>query len=290
MAFTLRASVYRFAACAPLLLLVAGSHALSAQCLQNHYVSDSLTAAQRDCQPLATLTDVPPAQMTPDAQALLTSRHEDLARAARFHGFDIDAPGWSYTQSISPIVQRHLLMAFVHEGSGRDRSRFVAIIPQAGDELVQVVPAYSHGLHPFRSDWQDKGTYSVFNRLLKSERGIGPLTNNSAWVNYAALYIAVAGGVPAIPVESDSVLANWNLTVRRATTPVILIAKNGNATIAFSEISDQARSVSWKLNFNKHGQVEKASRTELRPQNVVTQQLAKETDFEHLPAPSSLNR
>lgn len=290
MAFTLRASAPGFAACVALTLLGTGSQVLRAQCLQNHYVSDGMPSSQRDCQPLATLTVVPPAQMTPDAQALLAARHDDLVRAAHFHGFDVEAPGWSYTQSISPIVQKHLILTFVHEGRARDRSRFVAILPQAGNELVQVVPTYSHGLHPFRSDWQDKGTYAVFNRLLRSERGVAPLTSNSEWVNYAALYIAVAGGVPAIPTESDSVLANWKLTVRRATTPVILVAKNGNAAIAFSDISDPSRSVSWKLEFNKQGQVEKASRSEQRPEKVVTQQLAKESVFEQLPTPSSLNR
>jgi hypothetical protein len=290
MAFTPRTATHTFALCAPLLLVAMGGQTLRAQCLRNHYISDGQPASQLDCQPLATLTDIPPAQMTPDAQALMTGRHNDLARAARFHGFDVDAPGWSYTQSISPIVQKHLILAFVHDGPVRDRSRFVAIIPQDGNELVQVVPAYAHGLHPFRSDWQDKGTYAVFNRLLKSERGMEPLTSNSEWVNYAALYIAVAGGVPAIPTESDSVLANWKLAVRRATTPVILVAKNGKATIAFSEISDQSRSVSWKLDFNKQGQVEKASRSELRPQTVVNQQMARDHDFEPLPTPSSLNR
>ena len=272
-----------------LLLLASASLVSRAQCLQNHYVSDGLPASQLDCQPMATLTDVPASQMTPDAQALLATRHADLVRAARFHGFDVDAPDWSYAQSVSPLVQKHLILAFTHDGDSRERSRFVAIIPQAENELVQVVPAYSHGLHPFRSDWQDKGTYAVFNRLLRSEREPGAISTNSAWVNYGALYIAIAGGVPAIPTESDSVSAGWNLAVRRATTPVIMIAKNGTASIAFSELSDPSRSGSWKLNFNKHGEVEKASRSDFRPQSVKVQQLTRDAALEHLPATSSLN-
>ena len=207
-----------------------------------------------------------------------------------FHGFDVDAPGWVYSQSISPIIQKHLILAFVHAGSERERSRFVAIVPQDRRELVQVVPAFSRGLHPFRADWQDKGTYSVYNRLLRSERAPGPITTNSAWVNYAALYIAVAGGIPAIPTVSDSISAGWKLAVRRATTPLIMIAKNGSATIAFSEISDESRSASWKMYFNKQGQVEKATRSDLRPQQVRVMQLSKDSDLEHPPAPSSLNR
>ena len=285
MAFILRA-----ATCALPMFFMLGGRTLTAQCLQNHYVSDGLPASQLDCQPMATLIDVPPGQMTPDATALLASRHEDLVRAARFHGFDIDAAGWAYSQAISPIIQKHLILAFVHAGPERERSRFIAIVPQARNELVQVVPAYSRGLHPFRADWQDKGTYSVFNRLLKSERAPGPLISNSAWVNYAALYIAVAGGIPSIPTTSDSISAGWNLAVRRATTPVIVLMKNGTASIVFSEISDEARSVSWKLNFNKHGQVEKATRSDLRPQKIVIGQLADEKAVEHLPHPSSLNR
>lgn len=283
-------SAFKIAACAPLLLSALVSAILHAQCLQNHYVSDGAPSSQRDCQPLATLTDVVPANMTTAAQALLDSRRADLVQAARFHGFDLDTPGWTYTQSVSPIIQQHLILAYVHPGAGKDRSRFVAIIPQSDKELVQVVPAYSHGLHPFRADWQDKGTYSVFNRLLKSERAPGPITNNSAWVNYASLYVTIAGGMPAIPMETDSVIATWKLAVRRATTPVILVAKNGSATIAFSEISDQTRTINWKLDFNKHGQVEKASRTELRPQTVRVHAMAKDPDAEHLPVPSSLNR
>lgn len=282
-------SALRIATYTPLLLLVLASQVSHAQCLPNHYVSEGLPASELDCQPMATLSTVPASEMTPDAQALLATRHADLASAARFHGFDVDAPGWTYTQSVSPIVQKHLILAFTHDSDSKDRSRFVAIIPQASNELVQVVPAYSHGLHPFRSDWQDKGTYAVFNRLLRSEREPGPISTNSAWVNYGALYIAVAGGVPSIPTESDGVSAGWSLAVRRATTPVIMIAKNGNASIAFSELSNSSRSGSWRLNFNKHGEVEKALRSEFRPQSVSVQQLARGDKLEHLPPSSSLN-
>jgi hypothetical protein len=256
-----------------LLIAVTSGHA-QAQCLENHYVSDGAPSSQRDCQPMTTLIQVSPEQMSPAAQSLLASRHADLVRAASFYGYDLNAPGWTFQQSVSPILQKHVLLSFTHAEPKSEASHFVAVVPADNSELVQVVPAFAHGLRLFEPGWQKKGTYSVFNRLLKSEEP-GPITVNSEWIDLGSLYIALTGAAPAVPTDSDSVKASWDLTAKRATTPVISIRKDGGAIIAVSDISDPTRSTSWKLVFDKHGQIEKAEQASFAPEKVLTMETAK---------------
>jgi len=154
---------------------------------------------------------------------------------------------------------------------------------------VQVVPAFAHGLRLFEPGWQKKGTYSVFNRLLESERGDEPIRDNMDWVDIASLYLALTGTVPAVPTNSDSVQATWELTIKRATTPVIIEKGGGGATLAFSDISESQRTISWKLFFDRHGRIEKAEMRALSPEKVQPIALHKDASAAALPAHSALN-
>lgn len=259
------------------LLLASGNCLVGrAQCTQNHYVSENGPAAQHDCQPMATLTLLGPDQMSPAAQALVAARHADLVSAANFYGYAIEGPGWTYQQSVSPALQKHVLLSFTKADPARRGSHFMAVVPADNAERVQVVPTFVHGLRLFDPGWQKKGTYSVFNRLLQSEQGAGPITQYSEWINYGALYIALAGGVPAVPIDTDSVQATWDLAEKRATTPVIVVKKNGEVEIAFSDLSDPSHTESWKLSFDKHGRIQSADREARIPEKAKIMQTTKE--------------
>ena len=264
------------ALCSTLPFMLA-AHEARAQCAENNYIHDGAPSSQRDCQPLAAMTHLAPDAMSSADQQLVELRHADLAQAARFHGFDIESSGWTYQQAVSPILQKHVLLIFTHTTPLAKPSRFTAILPSASDEKVQVVPAFSHGLHPFIPGAEASGSYAVFNRLLTSEQGEQSISAHSDWIGEAVLYLTLVGHEPSVPTESDSIQANWDLGVKRATTPVILLMKSGAATIAFSDLSDPAQTTQWKLMFNKQGLIVKADRSERTPVKVRYMQTADES-------------
>jgi hypothetical protein len=258
-------------------VLVASAAVASAQCSANNYIQDGAPSALRDCQPLAELKQLPPAEMSEQDRSLADSRHAELVEAARFYGFNLDDPGWTYQQAVSPLLRRHVLLSFTNATPADRASRFTAIVPASPQEKVQVVPAFARGLHPYLPGWQAKGSYSVFNRLLLSERGEQPISRNSDWIDYAVLYLTLAGRTPSVPTETDSIKANWDLSRRGGTTPVILVAKSGAATIVFSDLQEDKRTASWKLAFNKQGQILKAERQERTPIAVKYMQTENQT-------------
>jgi hypothetical protein len=258
----------RYAAVAVLVFAAASGRSAHAQCMENNYIHDGAPSAQLDCQPLAELKQLSPDEMSETDRQLVASRHADLQEAARFFGFDPDAPGWSYKQSVSPLLSKHVLLSFTNATPATRASHFMAVVPSSSNEKVQLVPAFARGLRPFKPGWQTKGSYAVFNRLLNSERGARPISRNSDWIDYAVLYLALIGRIPTVPTESDSIQANWNLTVKHGTTPVISVAKDGAATIAFSDLSETERVADWKLAFDKQGQIMSAERQERYPQKV----------------------
>lgn len=243
-------------------------HAVYAQCLENNYVQDGAPSALRDCQPIKTLKQITPDQMSAADRQLVQDRQAELQQAARFYGFDLAEPGWSYQQALSPLLRNHVLLAYTNATPANRASHFVVVVPSASDEKVQVVPAFSRGLHPYLPGWQAKGSYAVFNRLLRSERGELPISQNSDWIEYAVLYLALAGRAPSVPTETDSIKANWDLSVKQGTTPVISVSKDGSATIVFTDVSDPPRSTIWKLIFDKQGQIVKAERSDRVPVKV----------------------
>jgi hypothetical protein len=255
------------------ILLVTSASAAFAQCAENNYIQDGAPSSQRDCQPFASLKQLVPEAMSSADQQTVADRRGDLAQGARFYGFDIGQPGWTYKQAISPLLQKHILLLFTNATPLSRASHFTAIVPEAGDQRVQVVPAFSHGLRPYLPGWQTKGTFAVFNRTLSSERGSSehgarPISRNSDWIQYAVLYLTLVGRDSAVPTETDSVKANWDLSVKRGTTPVIFLAKNGAATIAFSDLTDPGHTANWTLIFDKRGQILKAERTDRSPGTV----------------------
>jgi hypothetical protein len=227
--------------------------------------------------------------MSVASQQLVASRHADLQHAASFYGYDIDAPGWTFQQAVSPMLRHNIILSYTNAAKPRQASRFVAVVPEDSNQLVQVVPSFTRGLRLFDPGWQKKGTFGVFNRLMKNEGNQHPLTVNSEWINYAAIYLTLAGDDPSIPTDSDSIQANWNLAARHGTTPVITVMKDGSATIACTDVADAGRTLSWKLSFNKFGQIENAERLELRPLKVLTMQTAKDTQNPPAAASSALN-
>jgi hypothetical protein len=150
-------------------------------------------------------------------------------------------------------------------------------VPADSGDKVQVVPAFARGLHPYLPGWQSKGSVSAFNRLMNRERGVAPISHNSDWIDYAVLYLTLAGRSPSIPTETDSVKANWDLSVKRGTTPVIVEAKDGSATMAFSDLEEGRLTISWKLAFNRQGQILKADRQENSPVKVKRIQTGDQT-------------
>ena len=259
--------------------------AAHAQCAQNNYVQDGAPSAQRDCQPLAAVKQISPDAMSAPDQQLVSDRHAELVHAAGFYGFDLEAPGWTYQQGLSPLLHKHVLLVFTNATPLSKASHFTAIVPASGEEKIQVVPAFTRGLRPYLPGWESKGTYSVFNRLVNSELSGAPISTESDWIQYAVLYLALIGRDPAVPTETDSVKANWDLSVKRGTTPIIMVAKNGAATISCSDVADPARTAIWKLSFNPHGQILKAERAEALPAKVHTMQTVNGIDAKVRPVP-----
>ena len=233
-----------------------------AQCAEKNYVQDGRPSALRDCQPIAALQQLPPDAMSPDDQQLIAARHAELVQASRFYGFDIEAPGWSYQQAVSPLLSKHLLLVFTNATPLSRASHFTVIIPALSNEKIQVIPAFSRGLRPYVPGWETKGSYAVFNRLLDSEVGQHPMATKPDWIQYAVLYLTMIGREPSVPTETDSIKANWDLSVKRGTTPVILLHKDGTATIVCTDLVETSRTTIWKLNFDKQGQIQKAERSE----------------------------
>lgn len=258
---------------------LAGSSA-HAQCSANNYVHDGAPSSQRDCQPIASLKMIDAAEMSSSDADTIASRRADMQQAMRFYGAEPDAPGWTYQQANSPLLHHHVLLVYSNAASPRKASRLIVIVPSAAEEKVQVVPAFERGLNPYLPGWNAKGSHAVYNRLLASEVGRQPLSIRAPWLEYALLYLTLAGREPAIPTQTDSVIANWNLTLQRASTPVILEKLDGSAVITLSDTSSEKKSITWILTFNKTGQLIKVDKSEASPRKTRNFATIDQTNYE----------
>ena len=254
-----------------------GAHA---QCSANNYVHDGAPSSQRDCQPIASLKMLSAADISAADADIIASRRTDLQQAMRFYGAEPDAPGWDYQQAVSPLLQKHILLVYTNTATTRKASRLIVIVPSAADEKVQVLPAFERGLNPYLPGWSSKGSYAVYNRLLASETGQQPLSIRTPWLQYALLYLTIAGREPAIPTQTDSIEATWNLNLKRASTPVILTKTDRSAVITISDTSAEKTSFTWALTFNKTGQMIKVEKSEYHPQKSKAFTTIDQTNYE----------
>jgi hypothetical protein len=120
---------------------------------------------------------------------------------------------------------------------------------------VRILPAFGHGLLPFQASWSRPGSFEVFNRMLRQERGQAPLNYAPNWLGIGMCYAEVSG----YPVQVLTALPNpeptFDLLRLQGNRPQLFVNPDESATVAFSDVSRPGVTTNWSLHFNRKGEI-----------------------------------
>lgn len=210
-----------------------------------------------------------PGAMSGAAKATLRERWPELVKRAGLFQLDLNSSGWSYKQTLCPSFPGYLLLSFQHGANPSGSSRFVAVLEKDGSG-VQIIPSYAHGARPFLGSWKKAGTYEVFNRMLRKQRGSTPISDAKNWLVIGMCYAELSGFPVQVLTPRPIPGSMMDVLRLKASQPQMLVSPDKSAEIMFSDIARPAVTANWVLHFNREGQITSAARNlEKQPSRIA---------------------
>ena len=210
-----------------------------------------------------------PEQISPADAAVIASRHEELLRAARSHGYHLEQPGWSYRQAVCPATQPDaqavvgvpapdsgegfILLRFLRQEGART-SAVTAVLPRANNLPVRAISVVRNqapkkgkpALEPLSKKLDKKAAAEA----LPPATLYADLEPEKGWIAASACIAQLGGAAPAIP--NETFLSEDILT---APTPLLRLPVNGEREITFTDRIDDAHYVVWNEHVSRTGKL-----------------------------------
>lgn len=213
------------------------------------------------------------AEMPAADRALLDRAEGRLARAARLFGYQMQEPGWTCDEVMTPDIPDYLMMVCHRmEKEQQGASAFSALIARRG-AAVYVVPALFGGAAPWKTAANMKASREIFNHVVPERIAAEAVKPNGDWITLGLTFTALAGDDSVVLAGPSSKL-KWI----SASEPTILV-RNGDSerTIVFSDVSLRDGVRTWTLTFSAKGKL-KAADVKVQPVTnpvVVSTQIPK---------------
>jgi hypothetical protein len=196
-----------------------------------------------------------PDQMTVADRDLAEGNQGEIARRARFQGFDLESNGgWGYEQAVCPVFPNHLILEYSRVDGRGDVTLFSAVIPR-GEGHIRVIPVRRRSYSLWTPSSSNAITLNDFNHMVV-EGGVG-LTPD--WLTLGLCYAALAGGHVRAALVSQ--MADQFPLYPPAQ---LVLDKDGTARVEFTDATAGVPSMEWKMDFTRAGRLRKVKHEHVR--------------------------
>jgi hypothetical protein len=200
--------------------------------------------------------------LAPDAMnaadiSALQNRQNELVRAARIYGYNLETGNWAYEQTLCAPLPQTILLHYRQQFSDGTASFFTALVPR-GQGRIRVVPVLYHNATPFLPAPRNPRNYVLFNELVPPVVASRGTASNGKWLELSACYAEMTGANINLPSG-----ATVNIGVASAPTATIRVDpqdKTARVTLADRETTLTYRV--WSIAFNRNGRVTAAGTEE----------------------------
>lgn len=199
-----------------------------------------------------------PAQFDPADASLIHEKLRDIAAEAAFFGYDLNASGWDYDQSVCPLLPDELVLHYRKQFRDGAQSLFTALVPRSPGRVF-VVPVLYRNATPFRSATGSERSIAVFNRVVPADLAAKAIQPEGHWLDLALCY-------------ADIVYAHANVLNRsgdevglvRAPLPLLHVSEASTLRgVTFTDRNAPGQYLVWNLLLNGKGRVTAATAVQL---------------------------
>src|SRR5262249_7429036 len=191
-----------------------------------------------------------PEQWVPPDSDLLKNRKRDVLAEAEFYGYDLGADGWSYEQSICPLIPDYVMLRYSSKDAVGGDSVFTVLVPRNGGR-VRIVPVLSHGATRFKPAPSDPRNFELFGQVVPAEAASKNSGPDGRWLLLSVCYAEMTGARPQVPNHPS-----LDIHMINAPPPTLRISAGGTEhEVRFVDPISQSDYRLWDISYNDAGRV-----------------------------------
>jgi hypothetical protein len=181
---------------------------------------------------------------------LLKNRRSDILKEGEFYGYDVSERGWSYEQSVCPLIPDYIMLHYSSKDATGADSLFTVLVPRNGGRIL-IVPVLSHGATQFKPAPIDPRNYQLFSQLVPADiakKNSGP---DGKWLSLSVCYAEMTGARPLVPNHPS-----LDVRMIKAPQPTLRIYKSGvEHEVRFTDPISQTEFRLWDITYNEGGRI-----------------------------------
>jgi hypothetical protein len=191
-----------------------------------------------------------PEQLEPEDAALLKKRKRDVLAEAEFYGYDMSAKGWSYEQSVCPLMPDFVMLRYSSKDAAGAESLFTILVPRSGGR-IRIVPVLNHGATRFKPAPLDPRNYQLFSQLVPAEVAVKNSGPDGKWILLSICFAEMTGARPQVPNDPS-----LDIRMIKAPPPILRISINGkDHEVRFTDPISPKEYRLWEISYNGAGQI-----------------------------------
>ena len=202
-----------------------------------------------------TLEHRTPEQIEAQDAELISKRKRDILAEAEFYGYGMSAgSGWTYEQSVCPLMPDYIMLRYTNTTPAGPDSIFSVLVPRQGGR-IRIVPVLHHGATRFKPAATDPRNFQLFSEVVPAELAKQNSGPDGKWLALSVCYAEMTGGHPQVPNEPD-----LDLHMIKAPPPTLRIAVSAKEhEVRFVEPVSPTDYRLWDITYNEVGHIISAS-------------------------------
>jgi hypothetical protein len=185
---------------------------------------------------------------------LIQARRRDVLAEAEFYGYDMKAGGWTYEQSVCPLMPDYIMLRYSSKDSAGADSLFTVLVPRNGGR-IWIVPVLSHGATRFKPAPSDPRNFQLFSQVVPADTAVKNSGPDGKWLSLSVCYAEMTGARPHVPNNPSQ-----NVHMIKAPPPTLRISVSGKEhEVRFVEPISQDEYRLWDISYNEAGRIISAS-------------------------------
>jgi len=191
-----------------------------------------------------------PDQIQGEDAALIKKRKRDLLAEAEFYGYDMSAKGWTYEQSICPLIPDYLMLRYSSKDAAGAESLFIVLVPRTGGR-VRIVPVLTRGVARLKPAPIDPRNYQLFSQMVPADLAVKNSGPDGKWLSLSICYAEMTGAQPQVPNEPG-----LDIHMIKAPPPTLRVSVGGkDHEVRFTDPISPTEYRLWEISYNGAGQI-----------------------------------
>jgi hypothetical protein len=199
-----------------------------------------------------------PSEIPPADLSLIRAKQREIAAEAAFFGYDLNASGWDYDQSVCPLLPDELVLHYRRQFRDGAQSLFTALVPRSPGRVF-VVPVLYRNATPFRSATGSQRSIAVFNRVVPADVAAKAAQPEGKWLDLGLCYADIVYAHANVLNQSGA-----EVGLVRAPLPLLHVSEESSLRgITFTDRNAPGQYLVWNLTLNSKGRMTSAVAVQL---------------------------